>query len=135
MTTRKIDWQIGFANCVSANMSKKFVWGEHDCVLWASNAVKALTGHDPAESFRGSYNSALGAARVLKEHGGMEAIVTKQLEREAVSPAFANVGDVLLVMQEGQPMLAVCNGETMLAPGLNCLVSLPTLSAVKAWKV
>jgi hypothetical protein len=135
MTTRLLDWQLEFAKCVDKNRAKAFVWGEHDCVLWAANALIAITGHDPAEEFRGQYSTALGAARILEQAGGMEALVSKQLEREPVPAAFANVGDILLVMQEDRPMLAVCNGETMFAPGLEGLVSLPTLSAVKAWKV
>lgn len=135
MTTRKLDWQLAFATCVAENQDRPFIWGEHDCVLWAANAVLSITGFDAAEGFRDRYSTALGAAKLLKEFGGMEALVTAKLEREPTPPAFANVGDILMVMQEGQPMLAVCNGETMLAPGLSGLVSLPTLSAVKAWKV
>lgn len=135
MTTRKLDWQLEFAKCVAENQSKPFVWGEHDCVLWAANAVLAITGFDAAEGFRDTYSGALGAAKLLKDFGGMEALVTTKLEREPTHPAFANVGDVLMVLQDGNPMLAVCNGETMLAPGLEGLVALPTLSAVKAWKV
>jgi hypothetical protein len=135
MTTRKTNWQLDFEKTVSEHKDKAFIWGEHDCVLWAANAVLAITGFDAAEGFRDSYSTALGAAKLLKDFGGMEALVTTKLEREPVAPAFANIGDVLLVLQEGQPMLAICNGETMLAPGLDGLVALPTLSALKAWKV
>lgn len=135
MTTRKIYWQLEFEKVVSEHKDKPFVWGEHDCVLWAANTVLAITGFDPAEGFRDSYSTALGAAKLLKDFGGMEALVTTKLEREPVAPAFANVGDVLIVLQGEDPMLAVCNGETMLAPGALGLVALPTLSALKAWKV
>ena len=131
--TRKLDWQLAFEKCVAENFSKPFKWGEHDCVLWAANAALAITGSDPALEFRDEYSSPIGAARILKEAGGMEALVSKKFE--SILPAFANVGDILMVMQEGQPMLAVCNGETMLATGLEGLVALPTLSAVKAWRV
>lgn len=135
MITRNLDWQIDFANCVAENMYKPFEWGSHDCMLWAANLVSAITGYDPAIDFRGEYISALGAARLLKEVGGMEAVTTLNLGSEPISKNFANVGDIMLVLQEGQPMLAVCNGETMLAPGPFGLVSLPTLSAEKAWRV
>lgn len=130
---RKLDWQLSFEKCVAENLSKPFKWGEHDCVLWAANAALAITGSDPAAEYRNEYSSPLGAARILKDGGGMESLVSKKFK--PISPAFANVGDILMVMQEGQPMLAVCNGETMLATGLEGLVALPTLSAVKAWRV
>ena len=135
MITRKIDWQLEFEKVVSEHKDKPFIWGEHDCVLWAANAVLAITEFDAAEGFRDSYSTALGAAKLLKDFGGMESLVTKKLDREPVAPAFANVGDVLMGLQESQPMLAICNGETMLAPGVEGLVALPTLSAVKAWKI
>lgn len=130
---RLTNWQLEFSKCISENWRKPFKWGEHDCVLWAANNTLAITGSDPALEFRGTYDSALGAARILKEHGGMEALISSKFE--SVRPAFANVGDILLVMQNEQPMMAVCNGQTMLAPGEFGLVALPTLSAVNAWRV
>ena len=131
--TRKLNWQLDFEKCVAENLHKPFKWGEHDCVLWAANAALAITGSDPAAEYRNEYSSPVGATIILRERGGMEALVSEKFE--CILPTFANVGDILMVMQEGRPMLAVCNGETMLATGLEGLVALPTLSAVKAWKV
>ena len=30
---------------------KPFIWGKHDCVIFAADAVKAMTGHDLAKSY------------------------------------------------------------------------------------
>jgi hypothetical protein len=135
MIKRYDDWQLRFEKAVAENMNKPFEWGSHDCVLWGANAVLAITGYDAADGFRGTYDSALGAAKVLKELGGMEKLTTDKLGVEPVAAGYANVGDILLVNLEGQLTMAVCNGETMLAPSELCLVALPTLSALKTWKV
>lgn len=133
MYTRNLNWQLDFEKCVKENFYKPFKWGEHDCVLWAANCVLAITGFDPALEYRDEYSSPIGAARILKDNGGMEALVSEKFE--SVLPSFANIGDIVMILQNEQPMLAVCNGETSLAPGAEGLIALPTLSAVKAWRV
>jgi hypothetical protein len=135
MIKRYDDWQLRFEKIVTENLSRPFEWGSHDCVLWGADCVLAITGHDAAENFRGTYNSALSAARVLKELGGMENAITNRLGLSPVAVGYANVGDILLADLEGQLTTTVCNGETMLATGETGLVALPTLSALKAWKV
>jgi len=46
-----------------------FEWGTHDCALFAAACVAAMTGMDFAETYRGKYNSARGAATALGELG------------------------------------------------------------------
>lgn len=135
MTKRIPDWQLAFAKCVAEHQNVPFKWGEQDCVLWAADTVFAITGEDPAKEFRGAYDSALSAARVLREAGGMEKLVSEKMGGTPVDSRLANVGDVVLVLQDGEPMLGVCNGDTLLATGSNGLVALPMQAAVKIWKV
>jgi hypothetical protein len=135
MIKRYNDWQLRFEKVVAENSNKAFEWGYHDCILWGANAVLAITGYDAAEGFRGTYSTALGAARVLKELGGIEKLINDKLYVEPVPAGYANIGDILLVDLDGQLTTAVCNGETMLAPGEVGLVALHTLSALKAWKI
>lgn len=51
-----------------------FVWGENDCALWVGSYIREVTGYDPASSLRGRYKTALGCMRLLKRHGGLEAV-------------------------------------------------------------
>jgi hypothetical protein len=127
-------WQIFYGKITEAYKDKPFKWGEHDCVLWAANVVAAITGEDYGAEWRGTYDSALSAARLLESLGGAEALVTKFLG-QPIPVAMANVGDVLLLKQGDWDMLAICNGQTMLAPGPKGLAVHSTLSALKAWKV
>jgi hypothetical protein len=48
-----------------------FQWGRSDCFLFAADWVRLRTGYDPASPWRGSYRTALGAARAMRQAGGV----------------------------------------------------------------
>lgn len=127
-------WQTKFSDFISAKKQEKFSWGTNDCCLFAADSVLCLTGTDFAESFRGKYDSAAGAARLLNENGGVEAIASKYLGTP-VLPAFAAVGDVVSISNGGRAALAVCAGQFVLAVSERGLESLALSEAVLAWKV
>lgn len=129
------DWQLRYAKECNKWRDAPFKWGEHDCCLWAANIVLALTGQDFANDLRFSYDSALGAAKVLERLGGVEAIATAALG-EPVPVLMAGVGDIVCIDQEGRRSLAVCNGTNVLAvAAAGGLAVLPLTDAVLLWKV
>lgn len=127
------DWQLRLQACITASWSRPFQWGVHDCVLFAADCVLAVSGVDPAEPFRGKYDDAAGAARVLHDHGGVEAMAAAALGEE-IPPLFGQVGDVGLFHEDGRPGLAVCGGGHWLAPGALELGPIATDSIVRAWR-
>lgn len=129
------NWQIHFEKFIADNRKAPFVWGKHDCCLFAANSVLAITGIDYAKDFRNSYDSAISAAKLIAEFGGLDGVASKLLNAQPVPVGYADVGDVLLASQEGRGLLAVCNGSTMLAPGLDGLITLETYTALKTWKI
>lgn len=132
--TRFRDWQSRLAALVGARLQQPFEWGVHDCALFAADAVKAVTGVDPAAELRGTYSTAAGAARVLSERGGLDAIATAALGQPR-APLMARPGDVGLVLNDGRECLGVCTGSTWHVPGQSGLVALPLADAVSSWKV
>ena len=76
---------------------KPFAWGIRDCCLWAADAVYAVTLRDMACDIRGSYWSARQAARVLRDRGGLEAMVTQRMGAP-INAADAIDGDVCLLL-------------------------------------
>lgn len=48
-----------------------FEWGKTDCLLSLADIYKEVLGYDPAETYRGRYKTARGAARVTKADGGI----------------------------------------------------------------
>lgn len=78
-----------------------FAWGIRDCCLWAADAVFAVTQRDLAADIRGSYWSARQAARVVRDRGGLQALVTDRMGAPiALSDAID--GDVCLLVPEAQ---------------------------------
>ncbi|ANM12039.1 DUF6950 family protein [Rhizobium sp. N324] len=56
----------------------RFCWGGvggEDCTTWCGSYGLALTGRDPAEAFRGTYNSAEGAHALIDAAGGLALLV------------------------------------------------------------
>lgn len=53
----------------------RFIWGETDCVMAVANYVLALTGNDPAATWRGRYHDEAGARALYDLHGGVQGIV------------------------------------------------------------
>lgn len=55
-----------------------FRWGGvdgEDCTTWCARYAQLLTGEDPAEQFRGTYNTREGARRLIASRGGLPAFV------------------------------------------------------------
>jgi hypothetical protein len=113
-------------------MAEPFAWGGHDCCLFASDAVQALTGHDPAADLRG-YRTEREALRIIQAQGGLRAIAQARAGAE-VPVLAAQVGDVGLLPLDGRDTLAVCGGAHWLAPGALGLAALPLDAAVAAWR-
>ena len=131
---RLSDWQLRLAKLCHERRLTPFTWGSHDCCLWAADCVLAVTGEDPAKHLRGTYSGALSAAHVLEEHGGVEAIASAALG-EPVAVGYATVGDIVCIEVDGRRSLALCNGTTILATGIDRLECLSLDCAVCAWKV
>lgn len=60
-------------------MAQFFSWGVRDCCLWGADAAQACTGRDPAADLRGTYSTALQAARLVQQAGGMTALLDARL--------------------------------------------------------
>jgi hypothetical protein len=128
------DWNSRFAGLVSAVQARPFAWGEHDCCLWAADAVQALTGADPAGDLRGTYQTEQGAARVLLRIGGLVAAGARcgcEIDLRRVI-----AGDVGLVRwPDGVECLGVRGAKAWICVGESGLVWLPDNSASRAWGV
>lgn len=111
-----------------------FAWGSHDCALFAADWVESVTGSDPAKGIRGRYQTAIGAGRVMKREGGLEAIADSRLG-ERVAPKLAQRGDVVLLDGSHGPTLGVCLGVEAAAPGEGGLMLVPMRKAQAAWRL
>lgn len=127
------DWQTRFSEFGKARASMPFAWGVNDCCSFAAAGVEAVTGRNPMAG-AAVYDTESAAARLILRAGGLRSLAIQFLG-EPVPPAFAAVGDVVLVMNAGREMLGICNGVNVVAPGSLGMVALGMDAALAAWKI
>lgn len=73
-------------------MDHPWRWGTHDCCASACTAFALLRGFDPMAPLRGTYSSAEGAAALIEEHGGWEAMADALARRAALARVAGGAG-------------------------------------------
>jgi len=114
------NWRTNLNALITARQETPFEWGQNDCCLWAADAILAQTGEDPAEKYRGTYSSELGAFRAMKRNDKVDNTdrLAQKLIGEPIHPALAQVGDIVLF----QSALGVCYGRNALFVGQEQLI-------------
>ena len=130
---RTHDWPEALADYVDQRRGMPHQWGSNDCCRFVAGAVHAMTGRDPMADVRG-IKTARAAARVLRR-APLRELVTQRLGEPLPSPLLAQRGDVVLVQQGNEHLLAVCLGEAWAAPGVAGLEAGDMQHAVLAWAV
>lgn len=95
MRSRLPDWEARLNAYIEAVSGVDYAYGVHDCGLFCAGAVEAMTGDDPGAVFRGAYDDAVGAAKVLRAKGRGTLIATVASMFDEKPPAFAQRGDIV----------------------------------------
>jgi len=135
---RREDWPSHLAHELEAAYKRPFVWGEHDCCLFAANVVMAMTGIDGAADLRGRYKTRVGAARVIAKHGGLFGVVNEICARHGfieINPKSAQRGDVVLLENDGAEALGIAAGTRIAAAGPDGLMYVAWSRAITAWRI
>jgi len=66
---RRSDWVRRLVLVLSAARARPFGYGDHDCALFWADAVLAVTGVDPASTWRGRYASRKSGQKLLQRAG------------------------------------------------------------------
>lgn len=112
-----------------------FDWRSANCAHFAAGWVRWATGRDVRGSLpeRGNMRE---WARLARDAGGMQVLVTDRLRCQPIAPAFARLGDIVLLPGALTGTLAVCNGRTAVCPAdPRGTVFLPMSSAIYAWRL
>lgn len=112
-----------------------FRMGSQDCALFASGAVRAMTGHDPAAAFRGTYTDLKTGLERLKAAGFKSHIQIVDALFDRVPAAFAQVGDLALIEVPEGYALGLVAGDTLVCLTPAGLGHLPRSAAVTTWWV
>lgn len=129
------NWETALNRFLADRSTVPFAYGRNDCALFASDAVLAMTGKDPAQDFRGKYRSMTGSIRVLRSigNGDLESTFSARFKEKPVS--FAKRGDLVW---DGEAV-GVCFGDRAVFVGENAqregLFLVPMTAMKKAWAV
>jgi hypothetical protein len=132
---RHADWTLRLTDFVKRKKRVPFEWGVNDCCLFVADMTIAITGVDPAATFRDKYTTELGAMKALYEQGfaNVEAVLTHAFG-EPVSRLEVRRGDVVLFDNAGRDIAGVMFGE-VLAPGDFGIETFSPLVIKKVWRV
>jgi hypothetical protein len=132
---RREDWPERLDAFIEARRNVPFAWGQQDCVLFAADAIQAMTDADPLADVRGHWGTATAAARLLKDRGGLAAAVRGVLGKP-IPYCLAQRGDILLLeLIDGELALGVCVGAEGVGPARNGLIWVPMDHAHMAWRI
>jgi hypothetical protein len=123
----------GWESLLAAHLQPtEFVWGKHDCALWAADWVCKATGNDFGADWRGQYATEDEAQELMQARGfsGPEGIADAHLE--PVPVALAHRGDIML---HPTGALGICAGAYSYFLTGRGLTRIPTLLCKRAWRV
>lgn len=139
MTLRRCsNWPAELSAFLEERRALPFAWDTQNCSFTAADWIMRLVGVDPAAEWRGRVSGPLDAVRELEARGGLLAVVTDVFGRlgwPEVVVGLARRGDVVMVQTEQGPALGVCAGARSWFAGPVGLETIPTLQALKAWRI
>jgi hypothetical protein len=135
MMKRTTDWRARLMTYLARAHSAQFRPGQHDCALFASGAVAAMTGVDLATHWRGRYRTIRGGLRVLRAEGYANHIALADALFDSCPVAMAQVGDLAAVPGPDGLALGVVQGARIYVLRPDGLATVDLLAAVRAWRV
>jgi hypothetical protein len=132
---RHPQWEARLQEFIVKNAARPHDWSDWHCLLFAADAIKAVTGKDLARGHRRKYKDSISAYRYLKQKlkaDSPEALIDSMLDRKPVG--FAQRGDIVMG-EDGIPMLCMGAFALSVAEGTTGMVRVPREQWVKAWAV
>lgn len=130
------DWRSRLEGFLAAHARRAYRPGRHDCITFASDARKALTGLDLMAQHRGRYHSVEAGLEIARSLGFEDHVAFVTQDLSAIPPAFAQVGDLAeLEGVDGLAAMGVVGGSHIYALSPRGWGIVPLTTAVGAWRV
>ena len=127
------DWHNRLTTVLKAATQRSFLWGEHDCCLFAAECAEAMCGEDFAKDWRGTYHDERGAKKALPRGGGsLEKVMARYLDEVPVK--LAQRGDIAIIENAGSRCAGVIYAGAVWVPGESGLVCL-RIKPISTWRV
>jgi len=135
---RYSDWSTRLREFEESRSPMPFQWGVNDCCLYACDAIQAITGVDPAASFRG-YTTEEEANEKIAAYGSIEKLaesVCADLGFSEVPVKFAKRGDIALCEWQGKQFMCVLGTSSYPhGPSERGAVAYPRGCMKRAWSI
>jgi len=92
-----VNWYTNLVNLIDERRTTPFEPGYHDCGLWASDCVKAMTGVDLAAQFRGQYTTIEEGLALLQAAGYADQVEFAAAEFRECGPTYVQSGDIAAI--------------------------------------
>jgi len=137
---KKPDWEIIFDAFLNRNIKRPFEWGKWDCVMFANEFVKQMTGESVLPKNWKWNNEAEAMQSIIKYGKGKglaEGIVNavKKIDGvKEIKPAYITKGDFGVYKEESE---LCCIFDNYYALGVNDegIVLKKDVDIVKAWRI
>ena len=131
-------WEDRLRSYVVSVKDTPFVWGQHDCLLFAAGCVQAVTGRDLADNYRGKYSTARQAKQLLKQITAGEGTVDAALDRvgqRLPSVLAARRGDLVATVAGRGPCIGVVGPGGCFFVSERGLFRVPIRMCYAAWRI
>lgn len=106
------------AQYIDAVLSKPWAWGRTDCCFFAGDWILSVTERDPLGPYRGTYDSAPAALRLIRARRGLVRMVGAEMSRCGFARAeAANDGDIAVLRHEVDSDDAVAGAAVVIRMG------------------
>ncbi len=113
MTRRLDDWWPRLYAYLGRISREPLVYGQHDCALFAADAVREMTGQDFAAPYRGGYSNLRGGMRLLARDGFANHVALARSHLTPVAVAVAIPGDLAVFDTAAGVALGVVQGASV----------------------
>lgn len=137
--TRIEGWEVRLAAFLETRRERKFKRGAHDCVIFACDAIKEVSGVDLAADYRGKYTTKKKALEIIKSMGceDLADVAERRLGMPLSSVTRAKRGDLVAVKYDGEIALGVVDmsGSQVATTGKDGIQYFSRKFWLKAWAV
>lgn len=130
-------WEARLAVVIESAAHRPYQLGEHDCFRFACDAVRALTGAELWEAWRGRYRTKRRALRLLVEYGGdFTNAFSRLFGSQPIAMTFARRGDIAeYCCPQGEQHLGVVQGACVALLLERGVGTVPLLGCAHAWRI
>jgi hypothetical protein len=138
MVMKRVEgWPLKLSRFLRARRDMPFAWGSNDCLMFAADAVKEITGIDLALRWRGTYSTEEEAATILAGYGGVSGLISLALGHNGTRNVMtAKRGDVAMIKTDQGEMAAIVDDSgARIAVPMSDKMTIVRFPLEKAWRV